>query len=117
MDNIVMSGGGLSIMNGSSATKREEGSEDITSSSDIDADYIMRQLEKENRDYLEQKQLISQQLSALKNQMYDLRKDDGLNGASIGVRGDESPTPDDTKLHVSLVRQTSHKHIVYNKVR
>ena len=83
---------------------------------DIDPDELMRQLEKENRDYIEQTQFISKQLSALKTQMHDLKKDEGLNGASHGTPNDNNLPISGDKLHVSLVRQTSHKHIAYNKV-
>ena len=107
------------ILNGSGMKRETLSDSGKLSNGEIDPDDLMRQLEKENRDYQEQKQFISQQLSALKTQMYDLRKEEGINGASIGTRSDQDPQPseDNNQIHVSLVRQTSHKHIAYNKVR
>ncbi len=89
----------------------------VYSGGEIDPDDLMRQLEKENRNYHEQKQFISKQLSALKTQMYDMRKEEGMNGASIGVQnGEDPPLENNNMIHVSLVRQTSHKHVAYNQV-
>ena len=116
-------GRGTTSLHNNNSFKREGGGLSDSSSSsklynggEIDPDDLMRQLEKENRDYQEQKQFISKQLSALKTQMYDLRKEEGMNGASIGEQNDEDPSLETNRIHVSLVRQTSHKHIAYNKV-
>lgn len=127
--------GQLQLYNGNEGVSPDLGEDNLTdgiitnqkqlSNGGIDPDDLMRQLEKENRDYQEQKLFISQQLSALKTQMYDLRKEDGGGvsggGASIGMKNggieqDQQEPGENNQIHVSLVRQTSHKHIAYNKV-
>ena len=93
-------------------------SHDQLSNGEIDSDDIVKQLEKENQDYLEQSRFISQQLSALQTQMHDLRMEEGMgNGTSLEDDDAVKHLPQRDQIHVSLVRQMSHKQTVYDRVR
>lgn len=80
----------------------------------LDANDIEQQLEKEQRDYLEQSRLLSEKLSALQNEMEDFKQEEAMN--PINRRGMVRDIPIGEKLHASLVRQSSHKQTAYDKV-
>ena len=93
-------------------------SHDQLSNGEIDSDDIVKQLEKENQDYLEQSRFISQQLSALQTQMHDLRMEEEMgNGTSLEDDDAVKHLPQRDQIHVSLVRQMSLKQTVYDRVR
>lgn len=91
-------------------------SHDQLSNGEIDSDDIVKQLEKENQDYLEQSRFISQQLSALQTQMHDLRMEEEMgNGTSLEDDDAVKHLPQRDQIHVSLVRQMSLKQTVYDR--
>lgn len=90
------------------------------------AEDIAHQLEKEHQDYWQQSRYLSEKLTALQNEVADFKQEEEDGGSPLplvrGTGGEGGKKRKDVattsqRLHASIVRQSSHKHYTYDKVR
>ena len=77
---------------------------------------IELQIEKEQRDYLEQSRILSEKLSALQNEMEDFKQDEAMNPISRRAGSRSKDLLKGDELHAKVVRQNSRKQTAYDRV-